>query len=258
MITENLPSANETTLARSALYGVLALALHNPSHPRFCSFSWQEEIDALREAIAFVRGTQSGPLEAAVTALAQAAGKTSHEAIRNAYVRLFGHTARGQVPPYETEYGTGGPFTQPQEMSDIVGFYRAFGLDVDPVKRERLDHISCECEFMCFLCAREVRAVESNDENTAEAVQRAQRLFLRDHLGAFARTFFADLSRQPAAPWHAAIAGLGARFIDAECERFELAISPAYLTLRPIEEVAVPMACGSCDGPCESGDVQNP
>jgi TorA maturation chaperone TorD len=31
-----------------------------------------------------------------------------------------------------------------------MGFYNAFGLTLKPGKRERADHISCECEFLMF------------------------------------------------------------------------------------------------------------
>ncbi len=256
MLTEEMAHTTELALARCALYGVLASAFRHPDNPRFRTFAGEEELDALLAALSCMGGTQAHALKCAAQSMSEAARGTSHEARAAAHVRLFGHTARGQVPPYETEYGTGGPFFQPQEMSDIVGFYRAFGLDVDSSKHERLDHISCECEFMCFLCAKEAHALEGGDETTAEEARRTQRLFLRDHMGAFARTFFVNLSRQTTAPWHAAAAEFGTVFVDSECELLGLQLGRRYLTLRPVEEVAVPMACGNCDGPCESGEAR--
>ncbi|MBI2425958.1 MAG: molecular chaperone TorD family protein [Candidatus Hydrogenedentes bacterium] len=256
MPTEETLDKVDLALARSALYGVLASAFRHPDNPLCRTFAGQEEFDALLAALLCAGGRSSEALKNAGTRLREAARNTSHAERKAAYVRLFGHTARGEAPPYETEYGTGGPFFQPQEMSDIAGFYRAFGLDVDPLKHERLDHISCECEFMCFLCAKEAYAFQSSGDGTAAEVSRAQRLFLRDHMGAFARTFFAGVSRHSPAPWHAAAADLGAAFIDAECERLGLALGRRYLTLRPVEELAVPMACGSCEGACASAPPQ--
>ena len=106
-----------------------------------------------------------------------------------AYQRLFGHTARGAVSPYETEYGNESLFQQPQEMGDLAGFYRAFGLRLNVAERERLDHISCECEFMLFLALKEAYALEHADTAMGEETSKAVRLFLRDHLGRFGPTF---------------------------------------------------------------------
>lgn len=255
MLAETLEDTTETALARSAFYGVMASAFRHPDSARFRTFAGREECDALSAALFCVDSPYSEAMRAAISDLSEAARCTSHEAMVVAHVRLFGHTARRQVPPYETEYGTGGPFFQPQEMSDIVGFYRAFGLDVDPGKHERLDHIACESEFMCFLCAKEAHALDEKDDSAAEVARQAQRLFLRDHMGAFARTFLTNLSSHTAAPWHVAAAAFCNAFLEAECKRLGLTIGRRYLTLRPIEEVDVPMACGSCDGPCESAEM---
>jgi TorA maturation chaperone TorD len=72
--------------------------------------------------------------------------------------RLFGHTVRGEVPAYETEYGDEALFQQPQELSDLGGFMQAFGLKLRPDAHERIDHVSCECEFLAFLGYKEAFA----------------------------------------------------------------------------------------------------
>ena len=71
------------------------------------------------------------------------------------------HRPRGTITPYETEYGNEALFQQPQELGDLMGFYRAFGLAMKQDRRERADHISCECEFLMFLALKEAYALET-------------------------------------------------------------------------------------------------
>lgn len=252
MVTEEATESttSEMALARSALYGVIASVFRRPDDPLFRTFSSHQEQRALTEAIGLLGAGGFERMQSAISHLCEAAEATNHDTRMFAFVQLFGHTARGVVPPYETEYGTGGPFFQPQEMSDIVGFYRAFGLDLDPRRHERLDHMSCEAEFMCFLCAKEAYAADAGDASTAQAVRRAQRLFMRDHLSAFAQTVFANMARQASAIWHAAAAEFGSAFIESECAYLDLPLGRTYLSLRQVEDVAVPMACGNCEGTC--------
>ncbi len=58
------------------------------------------------------------------------AGAAGATVLMASYRALFGHAVRGPIPPYETEYGNEALFQQPQEMGDLMGFYRAFGLTV--------------------------------------------------------------------------------------------------------------------------------
>ena len=70
-------------------------------------------------------------LVSSIEALAQA-DESDTAALASRYRFLFGHTARGEITPYETEYGNEALFQQPQELGDLMGFYRAFGLDMKP------------------------------------------------------------------------------------------------------------------------------
>ena len=103
--------------------------------------------------------------------------------------------ARGQIPPYETEYGNEALFQQPQELGDLMGFYRA-GLALKPGKHERPDHISCECEFLMFLALKEAYALEQDNQEMLAETRKAEKLFLRDHLGRFLPTFVTQLTRE--------------------------------------------------------------
>lgn len=252
----DLQDPTTTSWARSALYGVVASLFRHPANSLFRNYSDRAEWDALLEAL---RAAGYGGIERITQfarGLHEASHRSSRESMTDSYIALFGHTSRGTAPPYETEYGGGGPFSQPQELSDISGFYSAFGLALDPSRHERFDHICCECEFMCFLCAREAHALERADTSTAQAASAAQRLFLRDHLGAFGRTFFYRVTQEEHDSWHASAAQFAAAFLEAECRRFDLPVDRAYLPLRPAGDFNVPLACGACATAC--GDLGSP
>ena len=75
--------------------------------------------------------------------------------------------ARGEDPgppeavAFETEYGAGAAFRQPQELADIAGTCLAFDLEPPEGGDERVDHAACECEFMGFLARKEAFATPS-------------------------------------------------------------------------------------------------
>ena len=254
MTTLELEDILVAPLARAAIYGVIASAFRNPSSPLFRSFADAGEADALREAISIAGGSETERLMKLSHAFHDIALSTDGATLLAEFVHLFGHTSRGAAPPYETEYGTGGPFSQPQEMSDISGFFNAFGLELDPSRHERFDHICCELEFMCFLCAKQAHAIEAGDDDTAAEIVRSQRIFLRDHLSRFGRTFFFRVLQETDGTWHAIAAELGSTFLDAECQRLDVEIERAYLPLRPDDGFDVPTVCGTCSTGCGGGD----
>ncbi len=159
--------------------------------------------------------------------------------------RLFGHTARGPVSPYETEYGQDALFQQSQEMSDLGGFLRAFGLTLRAEAHERIDHVSCECEFMAFLSRKDAYATERGDGGMAEASRQASRLFLRDHLGRFGPAFARKLTREDRGGFYGILGALCLAFLSAECDRLRVTPGSEFVELRDVDLDDAPMACGN-------------
>jgi TorA maturation chaperone TorD len=166
------------------------------------------------------------------------------EALPLRFRRLFGHTSRGPVPPYETDYGSDALFLQPQEMADIAGFFRAFGLELSRREHQRVDHLACECEFLAFLCRKEAYALETGDEDMLAQTCKAQRLFLKDHLGRFGPAVGHRLAREDQG-FYGTLGRICALFLGRECRRLGVPAGPAHLELRSAESDNVPMACGS-------------
>jgi TorA maturation chaperone TorD len=233
----------ERTLCRGMLYELLAMCMRPPGGGFPEALRAAAARRKLGEAAAALEGGE-GKVAAALEDLLRAAGEAGE--LDLAHQRLFGHTARGLVPPYETEYGSSDPFLQSQEMADIGGFYRAFGLTLEGDRRERNDHLSVELEFLSFLCLKEAHHALRGDAAFAEEVRKAARAFLRDHPGRFGRAFASSLAREAGHPFYRAVGGLFLAFLEAECRRLDLHPGPEFIPLRPAEEREVPMACGSC------------
>lgn len=231
-------TALDLALCRSLLYEALALGFCAPNQEVAERLASAAGSTALAEA-AFLVDAELGDQ---VLELARDPGEV--EQLPRRFLLLFGHTSRGPVPPYETEYGTDALFLQPQEMADIAGFLRAFGLVLERQQHQRVDHISCECEFLAFLCRKEAYALEQGDDDMLAQTCKAQRLFLRDHLGRFGPALGRKLAREDDG-FYGALGQLSAAFLEGECRRLGLPVGPAHLELRPAEDDNVPMACGT-------------
>jgi TorA maturation chaperone TorD len=165
------------------------------------------------------------------------------------YLELFGHTVRGLVSPYETEYGTDESLFLPaHELADISAFLSAFGLALDAAAHERADHVRSECELMAFLARKEAFAREHEDVAMAEETRKAQRLFLRDHLGRFAPAFGAELARNDADGFYGELGQALRSFVTGDCARFDVSVGPPRLELRVVSDDDVPSACDNCNG----------
>jgi DMSO reductase family type II enzyme chaperone len=260
----------DTALCRATLYGALALGFRRPTEEAIARLVSKEGKEALADAAAILdshphpyplpfrarettstlsfeerdRVRRDFGLAATVKSLdgAQAASVIELSA---SYRRLFGHTAGGAVPPYETEYGSEALFQQPQELGDLMGFYSAFGLTLNAAEHERADHISCECEFLSFLALKEAYALEKRDDSMLEETRKAARLFLRDHLGRFVPAFAKRLTREDRDGFYGALGELCLRLVTLECARSDLPLGSVGLDLRPATDDRVPMACGN-------------
>ena len=234
-------SGVDLALCRASLYEALSLGFCGPTAETVHRLGSPAGILALADAGVYV--------DSALGDLISGLGGngTNLESLGTNHRILFGHTVRGAVPPYETEYGVDGLFLQPQEMSDIGGFMQAFGLEINPQGHQRIDHISCECELLSFLCHKEAYALERNEDLMLEETRRAQQLFLKDHLGRFGPAFGRRVFREDPDGFYGTMGELCAEFIEGECRRMSIPVGPDDLQLRSALPDNVPMACGGAE-----------
>ncbi len=233
----------DLALCRSTLYSAVALGFRPPSEETLVRLVSREGAEALADAAAVLDTDSESELVRAASALAKTEAATVSE-LTSFFNRLFGHTAHGPVPPYETEYGTETPFQQPYELGDLTGFYRAFGLTLNPNEHERADHVSCECEFLSFLAIKEAYALEQADVPMLEETRKATRLFLHNHLGRFLVAFVRKLAREDQNGFYSTLGNLCSTFVTQECTRLGIPLGPKSLSLRQVTSDSVPMGCG--------------
>jgi len=112
-------------------------------------------------------------------------GTPSLEKLKGDYIDLFDKNPNSPSL-YETAYGRD-QFTKTQTLSDILGFYHAFGFELgqkDKLK-EMGDHLSVELEFYALLVMKQKTLKETQKKEGAEIVLDARKKFLKDHLGKF-------------------------------------------------------------------------
>ncbi len=243
-ITRRDRSAAEEAIARGVLYNALALAFRPPEPGTIGRFTAADEVAALADAAGALEKAGGSGMVAAVLELR--AEVPSLEELAAEHRRLFGHTLRGAVTPYETEYGNEAVFQQPQELSDLAGIVAAFGLQLRAGARERLDHVSCECEFASFLSCKEAYAIHTGDEEMLAATRGGIRALLRDHLGRFAPTFARQLRRATRVRFYRAMGDLLLACVRYHCARLGICAGPEFLPLRPDPALcAAPLGCGA-------------
>jgi putative dimethyl sulfoxide reductase chaperone len=166
-----------------------------------------------------------------------------------AYSALFD----GEAPcaPYEGSYD-GDPFRQVRQMSDVAGFYAAFGAEASGPDADRPDHVACELEFLSFLMLRGVAARSSGRDDEAEVCADAEGAFLRDHLGRWLRMFCDRVVVTTDSPLYSALGRLGSVFAQKECARHGVVPVPVPEARRWSVE-ADELVCGAEMGGAASG-----
>ncbi len=208
--TEIADAADALDLARETIYRFLATVFGDPR-----TGSWQLATDpvnlaAVGRAAELLRhefADQRAPLGFgelpvedfdAKSLLAELA-RPRDEVIAQ-YVRVFGLVACRECPPYETEYQKNEDiFFRSQQMADIAGFYRAFGLEPAADSRERPDYLPLELEFQAFLLMKKRLAAAGgtpSDVEHAGVCEAAHASFVREHLSWWVPSFTLAVRRK--------------------------------------------------------------
>jgi TorA maturation chaperone TorD len=246
------PMSVDLALARSVLYEAAAIGLRVPTTENLERLKSSDATAVLVQAAQLLDAhaeteTANPSLTAATRELVKQAKTVSLEDLNTDFQFVFGHTARGTVPPYETEYGTGAMFRQTEELSDLSAFYTAFGLKVPASRHERMDHFAIEFEFSAFMTRKHALHLEEDDRENGVVVEDAQRQFLRDHLARTGCAFASSLVDDSSRDFYVALGRFCGALLRVECGLLDVQAGPAYVPLRSTEEDETPMACGSCD-----------
>ncbi len=143
------------------------------------------------------------------------------QSIVSEYDRLF---RAGLVWLYGAEHLVKNEFQRANLLSDIMGFYTAFGVEPD---LDRPDSISCEMDFMHYLIfkRRRLSAEPGDDEakEKAEICRHAERKFFVEHLEPAATPIAEKILENTNHPFYVQAAEGLLGFVIREKEHFGLA-----------------------------------
>ena len=236
--------AMRAALARAQAYGLLARAFGRPDAAFEADVTEGGFGGALAEALAAL-----GHPELATAAAGAGGGPEGPLAAE--FARLFNPSVHANCPPYGTEYTGAHVFMRAQQLADVAGFYRAFGLRVAADFRERPDHIATELEFMQVLSLKEALALARKERAHAGICRRAQARFLREQLGRWLAPYCQRLATLDAAGFYARLAGLARDFAAKDAAR--LGVEPQIGIAPPVAEPEPELAC-----PTPGGAVDEP
>jgi TorA maturation chaperone TorD len=248
-------------LARECLYRFLATALTDPRNEAF-----RLAVEPAARAIA-VAAAELLRDEALADPVPLGFGELSAEALDlsdvvaeldrprddlcTEYDYVFGLVFARECPPYETEYcPTAEPFFRAQQVADVAGFYRAFGLTGARALPDRPDHLAAELEFMAVLLLKKRFALDAGLAAAADHIEVCETAlgnFFREHLAWWAPSFAAGLRRKAGEGLYAGLGRVLAAFLPAERGRFgvkapQAPVRPAFIE-RPEEDTD----CAGCE-----------
>ena len=218
-------------IAVVALWRLLSLCLASPSDDLL------EEIGAFAESVA-----QRPDAPAGLEALRRAVAESSPESIAASQGRLFG--GKVEVAPYEGSYEDD-PFRQARQISDIAGFYRAFGAEAHGPACERPDHAGCELEFLAFLGARRLAAERACRLDEIDLCLEVEEAFLREHAGRWLPGFFRTVERAAPDAFHAALGRVGGEVFAGELARRGIVPEPLGPRARRLSVEADELECAT-------------
>lgn len=130
---------------------------------------------------------------------------------RGEYDHLFRHS---EIWLYGAEYIAENEFQRARILSDIAGFYKAFGLETD---KDRPDMLVSELEFMYYLLYKEINAP---DNQKAAICQDAQRKFFNEHLYPAAKKISKKIISQAKSGFYPEVCQNLLKFLESEKKVF--------------------------------------
>ncbi len=118
---------------------------------------------------------------------------------------------KGLIPISESNYSL-------SSASDVVGFYRAFG--VEPKSGENPDSLPYQLEFLAFLS---LKIAMAPDQEAREITVDAYQKFIKDHLSTWLEPFEKKLRQVTDSPFYLLATEALREFVNMEKESLEVA-----------------------------------
>ncbi len=138
--------------------------------------------------------------------------------IQGEYTTLFETDPR--APIRETSYELDKTGRRSAEMADLLGFYRAFGLNLS--EGIEPDSIVTELEFMSYLLQKIYHLREAGEEEGAEITSEAVDKFLGGHLGRWYEVLCRSVVDSKVSSFYSHISDLLKNFLDMETRKVKV------------------------------------
>lgn len=207
----------ERLLALSHAYQFLSICHFEPDKNLMKMMADSGYLDEVGSCLGEI---ENGKLSETFSHLRNELQSTTLETLMGEYLYTFGDaTMAVDCPAYEMYFSGSHIFQQTQELADISGFYKAFGLDVSKDDTgNRWDHIAVELEFLHFLSYKQAYAIENHGAEEQNACLAAKKKFLNAHIGRWIQAFSKSVARKSPAGFYWQIAKLANDFVHLDME----------------------------------------
>ena len=225
---------------RSRVYELLAHAFGQPAEEFFTFLQDREFINNFQEALNLTWQVTVKDIEEAIKDVSS----VNFQTLNTWYNGLVNPTINRF---YECKYHH--PFSAMEEMADIAGFYKAFGVFVEA---ERPDYLSMELEFMRLLALKEAKATVISDMENREICHNAQKKFLESHLGRWTATLVKVTGQTK---FYAPLSRFLHEWITRECEFSGVTPGELYWSYKDENEETTEYKCSAIEEGCKDEKI---
>lgn len=230
----------EEDLARSAVWALLSQTLTYPT-PASVAQLVEEDLP-FTEVMAVLLPSAIRSAVGDIRAAFEGLGVDELEAEHR---RVFSHVHSADCPPFETDYTSRDVWRQSEQLADLSGFYRAFGVEAC---MERPDHVSVELEFLHVLRYKAAWAARHDQAEHVGTCHAAAETFLRDHVARWLPSFADRLEALGGEGPYGAVARLLSTALRTEAERLKVEIGEPVIPVSPSGDERVMGERGLCEG----------
>ena len=220
---ENKISENvEDLLAASQIYQFLSTCLLEPSNEAVGLLNNKEYMEEVKSCLG-IHG--NGELSETFKELHEGLKNADVETLTQGYRDTFGGaTVAMDCPPYEMYFSGSHIWQQTQDLSDISGFYKAYGIEIeeDKASSRRWDHIAVESEFLHFLTYKLAYAIENHGSEEQESCLSAKKKFLNAHIGRWIHAFSKSVFKKSPEAFYRQAAKLANSFVHIEMKKLNV------------------------------------
>jgi len=205
----------EDLLAASQIYQFLSTCLLEPNKEALETLRNKDYVTEVKSCISI---SGNDKMLEAFELLQKGLEDNSVENLEWCYRATFGAaTVAMDCPPYEMYYSGSQIWQQTQDLADISGTYKAFGIEMEEDSTtSRWDHVAVELEFLHFLTYKLAYAIENHSEEEQGSCISGKKKFLYAHIGRWIKAFSTSVVKKTPEEFYRQAATLASLFIHIE------------------------------------------